>query len=323
MIKRRIGFHDFLIFLSFIACAVVLMLNKNAPTLVLQGVLLWAGCVMPSLFPFFFITNILTSLKTTNKFARIISPFTKKVFRVGGAVGYAYFCSLISGYPVGAKMVSDLKLKGYIGDSESVRASIFCSTSSPAFILSSVGRVMFNDIKFGLLLFLVHFISTFITGVIFSFYRRKDAPCDKILTYSKPNDLFYQSVYSSVISVLLVGGIITLFYLLTELLAFYKILSPMVRLLTLITGNSNFANGVAFGIFECTKGLNALSKGGITFFTLPVCALLCGFGGLSIIMQSLIYLKKAQIKTAPFILSKIVCAVISFVLAMPFSMLFL
>ena len=323
MIKRKIGFYDFLIFLSFTACALILALNKNAPTLVLQGVMLWAGCVMPSLFPYFFITNILSSLKTTNKFARIISPFTKKFFRVGGAVGYAYFCSLISGYPVGAKTVSDLKIKGYINQSESVRASVFCSTSSPAFILASVGGVMFKSVKLGLLLFLVHILSSFITGVIFSFYKRKEKPCDKLLTYNKPQDLFYQSVYSAVISVLLVGSIITLFYLLTEMLIFYKILSPLINLLTLIAGNVDFAKGVALGVFECTKGLSALSKGGITFFTLPTCAFLCGFSGLSIIMQSLIYLKKAQIKTAPFILSKIVCAVISFILAMPFSLLLL
>ena len=319
MIKRKIGFYDFLIFLSFIACAIILALNKSMPRLVMQGVLLWAGCVMPSLFPFMFITNILSSLKTTNKLARFIAPFTKKVFRVSGAVGYAYFCSLISGYPVGAKTVCDLKEKGYLNDAESVRASIFCSTSSPAFMLISVGVVMFNQVKLGVLLLITHILSAFITGYAFSFYKRKEKPYDKILTYTKPQDVFYQSVYSAVISVLIVGGIITLFYLLTELLEYYKILVPLIRLL----GNGNFSKGIVFGLFECTKGLNALSNGTICFFTLPTCAFLCGFGGLSIIMQSVIYLKKAKIKTAPFILSKIVCAVISFVLAMPFSTLLL
>ena len=155
-----------------------------------------------------------------------------------------------------------------------------------------------------------------------SFYKRKDFSENHLppVALKKMDNILYESTYSAVISILVVGGLITIFYLLTEILCALGILSPIISLLEQLFGE-NVAKGVVFGAFECTRGLKTLASGETTFFTLPLCALICGFGGLSVIAQSTAYLKKAKMKTAPFILSKIIMAVIGFILGFIFSCL--
>ncbi len=314
MIKSSVKFLELPLFILLFSFLVVLCVFSRFSNAVMNGINLWFACVLPALFPYLFITTIISSLSITRKIFYKLTPVTRSLFNVSGSVGYAFMLSLISGYPMGAKTVSDLKLAGDIGENESVRASALCSTSSPVFLISTVGGIMFNNKAFGFCVFLVHILSAFLTGIIFSFYKRKDKPVLSApsLASIKSENILYETAYSSVITVLVVGSLITIFYLLTEVLSAFKILTPAISALTFITGNENIAKGIVFGIFECTKGLKTMSVSG--FSALPYVSAVCSFGGFSVIGQSLAFLKKAKIKTAPFIFSKIISAVISLLL---------
>ena len=324
MAKRLSKFVDTALFFLLLCLSVVLCFNKDLSTACIDGIKLWFLCVLPSVFPYFFITTILSNLSLTSKLAKKLSPFTERLFNTSGITGYAYFVSLLSGYPVGAKTVADLREKNFIGEAEAVRASAFCSSSSPMFLISSVGSIMFSNAKFGLILFLVHFLSTILIGIIFSFYKRSEKPLSKY-QISPSNSLdfsLYETTYSAVISVLVVGGLITVFYMLIEVLLSLNLLSPLFFLLEKIVKNGTVSKSIVFGILETTRGYKTLSTLSISFLTLPVCAFFCGFGGFSVIAQSVAYLKKAKIKTAPFILAKVLQAVLSFVLGFVFALIF-
>ena len=173
MSKYLYTFLEFVAFCLLIAFSIILALDKSYSFVVLDGISLWLACVLPSLFPYFFITACLSNLNLTGKFCAKLSPLTTNLFKVNGSVGYAYFISLVSGYPVGAKMVSDLYIGKVISNNEAVRASALCSTSSPMFLISSVGAIMFKNSLFGILLFLSNVLSSMIIGIIFSFYNRE------------------------------------------------------------------------------------------------------------------------------------------------------
>lgn len=168
-------------------------------------------------------------------------------------------------------------------------------------------------------------ISAVVNGFIFSFYKRKDKPYSTTAAPYKStriDGLLYEGVYSSVISVLTVGGMITLFYLITHLLLAYGILNPAIYLVEKITGDARLSVGIVSGLLECTTGLKLIASCGITFFTLPTVAAVCGFGGVSVILQSTSYLKKAKIKVAPFVLSKLSGAAVNFIVGLLFSLFF-
>lgn len=323
LVKRRKLIEAAALILLFIA-AIMLSTSRRYQGAVTDGIKLWAAAVLPALFPYLIITFLVSSLKITGDIANALSPVTKKLFNVSGAVGYALFISLMSGYPVGAKTVSDLKIKGVLSDAESVRAAALCSSSSPMFLIGSIGNLTFNSPLFGFLLFVTHIISVFIVGFVFSFYKRSEEPLMSAANFSASSDnLLYDGVYSAVISVLVVGGIITVFYLLTELLTGIGVLGFASNLITAAIPDVNLADGIITGFFECTKGLKIIATGGISVLTLPISAAICGFGGVSVIMQSVAYLKKAKIKIAPFFLAKILAAIINFCIGIILSAVFL
>ncbi len=318
------NFSQPLIFLFLSLSAIMLSINLNLSNSVLDGIMLWAVCILPSLLPYFFITEILSSMPITSKLSNKLSPVMNRCFKVNGIVGYAYFMSLISGYPMGAKVVSDLKRDKLISHTESIRASALCSTSSPMFLIASVGGLMFNSATFGLLLLLCNFLSSLTVGFVFSFYKRKERPKKNVnYTPTKNPNLINDSIYSAVNSSLFVGGIITLFFVFTEILVCLKLLTPISFIVSKIFGSNTLGKGVAFGLFEYTKGLKTISSAPVTFFTLPLSAGLCGFGGLCVLVQSILLLKSAKIKTTPFILSKILGAVLNFCFGLIFSLIFL
>ena len=303
--------------------AILLSIDRTYSAAVLDGISLWAAAVLPALFPYIVITSFISALRITGKITAALSPITERLFNVNGAVGYALFISLMSGYPVGAKTVSDLKTARLIGDSESVRAAALCSSSSPVFLIGSVGNLTFNNPLFGLCLFITHILSVFTVGFVFSFYKRKEKPIKTpTLTLSNSDNVLFSGVFSAVNSVLLVGGIITVFYLLTEMLNNLGVMNIISGFFGLFTESPAQSYGIANGLFECTRGLKIIAGGGISFFTLPVSAAICGFGGISVIMQSVAYLKKAKIKTAPFLLSKTLAAIVNFCIGLIFSLLF-
>ena len=173
MTKTLNSFFESFLFILLITLSGLLALSPTLSSSVTNGLNLWFACVLPSLFPFFIITACFSYLKITGALSQRLSPLTRRLFNVNGCVGYAFFMSIISGYPMGAKVVSDLRIGGALTKSESVRAVALCSTSSPMFLISSVGTFMFKSTSFGACLFLSHILSALLVGFIFSFYKRK------------------------------------------------------------------------------------------------------------------------------------------------------
>lgn len=321
MAKTLKNFLSYALFFLFIIIALIYSVNRNFVPSFWEGLRLWIFFVLPALFPYFFITAILSSLSVTQKLSLKLSPFTKRFFNVNGTIGYAYFMSLISGYPVGAKLIFDLKENGLISDTESVRGAAICSTTSVSFTVSVIGNAMFKNTLFGIFVFLSAVISSFFVGLVFSFYKRNEKPLEKIYT-SKENttdNVLYNSAYSSVISILIVGALITVFYIFTDMLLKLNVLSPVINFLSLFLGE-DISESITLGFFESTRALQSLSSLPLSFLSLPITSAICGFGGLSVILQSLSYLKRAKIKTAPFLFSKILSAVFNFLISLIFSL---
>lgn len=319
---RRADVNEVALFVLLLCFAGALVFGKGYSYAVTDGIKLWAATLLPALFPYFFITAMLSGLSLTSKLARKLSPATRLLFNAGGITGYAFFISALSGYPVGAKTVADMKTRGLITKTEAIRASAFCSSPSPMFLVASVGGLMFKNKTLGLCAFFCNFLAALTTGIIFSFYKRSDRPSEAEPDLALSNVSLYEATYSSVISILVVGGIIAIFTVLSEIIRDTGAFVPIENFIGLFTENEAVKKGIAAGLPECTAGLKELSLGGTNFFTLPVVAAICGFGGICVIIQSAAYLKSAKIKIAPFLAAKLLEAILSFVFGLLLSLAF-
>ncbi len=279
----------------------------------------WALCVLPSSFPFMFLTSFLTGLSLIERLSQKFSLISKKLLNLPGISLYAISISLLSGYPVGAKTALNLYEGKLLSKNDCFKLCALCSFCSPTFILGSVGSNMLCDLKSGIIILLSHYAACFLSV---PFLRR--IPSSKthapLLTKRNEDNLLYESMYSSVISILCVGGFIIVFHTLSAVLYDMNILKPLIRAVDVIPLFEGLGEGFILGIIEMTGGCNALSLHPSAVSLSLICFLVT-FGGASAIFQQLAYLKRAEINGGAFILIKLLQAVAAFFICLLFSTL--
>ncbi len=285
-----------------------------------EGFSLFINNVAPSLLPFFIFTRLLTALG----WSQLISqPFTKLVYHTyhcPPVAGYVAIMSLMSGYPIGAKLTSDLYLQGIITEKDAKKITTFASTSGPIFVIGAVGAMIFNDAKFGYILYFSHALGAIINGI---FYRGKKTELSVALLPSlqKSQNILSETLTNSIISLALVGAYIALFSMIIDIIFDLKLVAilsyPLQFLLTLCHQPPQLAEGFIVGLFEITKGLKMLSQSGITpSCVLPYASALLSFGGVCIALQSMTFLKDCKISFGYYVLTKTTQATITFALSL-------
>lgn len=322
----RRGFKIFAAAVIFILAVIIAVFPERYLKSSFSGIKLWAFSVLPSLLPYFFLTTVLTKLNVLDGVFKKFDKPNGKLFRVKGIVSYAFFSSVISGYPVGAKILSDLYAGGLISEGEVKRAAPLCSTSGPLFIIGAVGVSMFMNKTAGVIMLIAHVLSAVFAALTFRGVKGEILASDKTLLPQKCDNILYEAAYGAVNSVLIVGAYVAVFFVISDILFDFKILLPLSFVLKPIFSVFG-ANGCEYyfisGLMECTKGAKLLSTLGALPKTVALSASLISFGGVSVIMQSLTYLSGAKVKPLYFLTVKSVQAFYAFLLAFLLSYLFL
>ena len=132
-----------------------------------NGLTLWVNNVIPTLFPFFIATEILYNTSIINILSKILEKPVKNLFNVPGQGAFVLLMGTISGYPTGAKIVSNLKSQNILSKEEAERLISFTNNSGPLFILGTVGISLLSNKKIGYILLISHLISCIIVGISF------------------------------------------------------------------------------------------------------------------------------------------------------------
>ena len=295
--------------LTFMAGAIIIYPERYI-SCCYTGFALWAQCVLPSLFPFMVITLILIKTGFAEKAALPLKRVTG-IFNLPPAAAVCFIISMFSGYPAGAKALTEFYESGCFSQSDCKKLSLFCSTSGPLFILGSVGVKMLGQRQAGWKILAAHLIAVLAVGLMLSFIFKKGesrtfkrAPVDK--------NVLYNSFYGAVISVAVAGGFIAFFCVAAQILTDFNILLPIEKFLCLFT-DADSASAVSRGLIEITAGCKGLAEADGNL-TLPFAGFLITFGGVSIIMQQLSYLLKAKVNPLLFVGVKLLQGVVCFLI---------
>ena len=177
----------------FVVITIYLVIfSKSNLTAAKNGLTLWATCVVPSLFPFFVITNLLSHTKVVSFTGKLLDKFMRPLFNVPGIGGFVFVMGLISGYPVGAKVVSDFRQEDLVTKDEGERMLAFTNNSGPLFIISSVGISLFGDTTTGLLLLCTHVLACITVGIILGkFSKKSDEEFRAKIIFSQRNNTHF------------------------------------------------------------------------------------------------------------------------------------
>ncbi len=302
--KNKISFNLVLAFL-FIFLTFALVIDPSKYIAVsLNGLLVWATVILPAILPFLLFSKFLTKLGVVDFFSKIISPLTKFLFKTDGTSAYVFTLSILSGYPVGAKITSDLFEDGRISKKQAMKIMTFSACSGPMFVLGTVGIGLFLSAKAGYIMLSAHILGAVLNGILYrGLFNEPPSKTEKTPPKVSDDDFLYQTAIQSANSMLVVGVYIVLFFVIIEFFMATLNLSPSVF------------SAILSGFFEITRSCQELAILNISLSLKTILAsIIISFGGISTTVQSLAFLKKMEFKTPFFLLLKLTHAIFAGIL---------
>lgn len=315
--------NKIIILLILFVCIIFILNPELYSKSCLNAISVWTLKVLPVLFPFFVFTRIIVNLSEfkTNK----MDKFFNNIYRVPKFGFKIFLLSVISGYPMGAKLICTLNEQGIIQKKEAEKMMSFCSVSGPMFIIGTVGVNIFLSYKAGLIILIANIIAALINGLIY----RKDKYVEKEVSYSgKKNDnILSSSVYDATLSILMVCAYIVISFLIIDVLINLHVIDNLSNAIcTIFNCPQNFdtIKSSIIGIFEITRGIIELNNVNISLTLKTIIASgLIGFGGISILLQSLSFLNQLKISTKTIVKQKTTQALLCLIITIPLAIIFI
>lgn len=130
--------YKFVLFCILLFTLLVLFNPKLALEGAKGGLLLWFQSLLPALLPFMILSGILVETRVLLPFCRLIHHPLHHLFPISPAGCIALFLGFFCGFPVGARVVSDLLRSRQITPSEAQYLLGICNNFSPAFLTGFV-----------------------------------------------------------------------------------------------------------------------------------------------------------------------------------------
>lgn len=309
-------------FLILIICILVGILKY--PTLSLSGasdgLSTWFNIVVPSLLPFFIVSEILIGIGFIDLIGKLLEPLMKPIFNLPGVGAFPFSMSIVSGYPMGVKIVSNLRQNKSITKTEAERMVCSSSTSGPLFMLGAVSVGMLNNPSLAPLIIYPHYLGAITLGLVFRFYKKnEDISTSNKMPINKINYsiglILANSVKKSINTIALIGGFMIFYSVLTELLFASKIFNLAIGSINNIIPvkiNIDALKGFIAGLLEITTGCKKVSMANINLiYKITIINFLIGWSGFSIHSQALSFISSTDINSALYLFAKFLHGVFS------------
>ena len=279
--------------------------------------------MLPSLFPFFVATELLCKTNFTYILGKLFNKFMKPIFNVPGESAIALILGTISGYPVGAKVVCNLKKEKIISKIEAERLIAYTNNSGPLFILATVGISLYSNKRLGFILLISHIISSILVGYFFRFWKREKLEIsfkekkfndqNFPITLSNFGEILGNSIKSAISNIVSIGGFIVLFSVILSILNTSGIINLISNFFYIFSIPKEISSALFTGIIELTNGVNLSTILYKNYHLLSVLltSFLLGFGGISVLLQVYSIISKENISIKPYIIGKLLHGIFS------------
>jgi len=307
-------FYSILIMTVLVFCGFeILSESETIMNAVIYSFDIWVNNLIPSMFPFFVLSEILINYGFVELISELFKPIFQKLFKMNSNAAFIFIMSMLSGFPSNAKYTRQLYMDGKLTDKEATKILMFSHFSNPLFILGTISITFLNSKKLGLIVLISHYISNIIIGILFRNYNKTDIIKEK---YSFKNVILSMhnkrinnnksfgciitnALTNSINTLLLILGVVTTFLIITTIID--NNFHPDLLTKTFLSG-----------FLEMTQGLKHISLLNTTkeFKTILITSIL-SFGGLSVHTQILSIISDTKIKYKPFLLARLIHVVIS------------
>lgn len=250
-----------------------------------HGLKLCVNTVIPTLFPFLVLSELL--VKSSGSLLKgLFSRPMRLLFGVSGAGSFALALGAICGFPVGARTAVGAYDNGLMTKRETERVLAFCSYPSPAFMISTVGATLWRDRTLGILMYVSVLLSGVIYGIVSAFFpvRKDRAELGGRIPKAEPNDnsdgtpliaILPNAVTSAALATLGICAFVTFFSCAVGLLS---------HLLSSFLGGA-LSQALICSVLELTAGAAATTAVHPKKLGLLLCTAAASWSGLSVHLQ--------------------------------------
>lgn len=327
-LKSKDGIKNFFfIFVILFLVTSIIIYPKNSVDTALEAVNTWIFIIIPSMFPFFIGAELLTHSGLIDLIGTILEPIMYPIFRVPGKGSFVFAMSVTSGYPVGASLVSNIRMNNSISKDEAQRLISFSNTSGPLFMIGAVAIGMLKNPAAGTLLSIAHYISAITVGLLFRFYGSKSYKKNILIkdNYFKRSltslvelknkrlgsisTIMSKSIESAFSSMFMIGGFLIIYSVVIEILNITNIIPSISIALSSIIPfdlDINSINSLLSGLLELTSGCKKVASLNIDLvWKLCMISFLIGWGGLSVHSQAISFLSKTDVNIKLYLFSQV------------------
>ena len=243
------------------------------------GMTLWLNTLIPTLLPFIILTGILTRIDNIQKILSPLESYFRVLLGVSSWGGYVFLLGMLCGYPLGAKLASDLYESDKISKKEAVYLSTFCNNPSPAFVITYLGKLCLKDVVPAYFIL----ISLFSANLICMLFFRYAVYKNQILTSAQYTDtrnekevmstvpagnIVNTSIMNGFETITRLGGYILIFSLVFTCIRHYWPFSEQTSILftspiELTTGLQQIAHSRYSWRFRCISSITLTAFGGL------------------------------------------------------------
>lgn len=261
---------------------------------------IWITSLLPALFPFFIVSDILINYDVIKYFPKVIRNSIKYLFNVSDNGLVIILLSMLSGFPSNARNIKNMYLDKKITKEEGEHLLYFTHFSNPMFILGTIPLIL-NSNKISKYILISHYLANIILGICLRKYNRVNDSNNSNYKEDKHNFglVLTTSIRKSLDSVLSILGTLTVFLIMSTLLInFFNL--------------DNTSSLLIKSILELTSGLKELgSYNLLNKYLLIISSCILSFGGLSVHMQVINELVDTDISYKNYFIGRILQVVLS------------
>lgn len=258
-----------------------------------NGLRICAHAIIPSLFPFFVVINLLCALGYTQIFG-----------------ASCLLLGLIGGYPVGAQTIVNQYRNGAIGKTDAQHMILYCNNAGPAFIFGVVGYGVFQSFWVGLALYLIHAASAVILGKMIFRGRNSESHSMSETNGTPP---FSKALTDAVRQAGITAIQVCIF------VVFFSVLCSYLQFFLPAHWKKNPFVLLGLGCLELAGGISMLSEIPNQAVLFCLSSFLLGFGGLCVTFQTFSILDETDLSGKYYLSAKFLHGLLSVLLAVPTS----
>jgi len=293
----------------------------------IEGCKLWYAAILPTLFPFLVICNLLIAYDGISLYSKFLGPVLCRPLGLSKSCSFPLAASLLCGYPLGAKYCADVYNLGYIEKREYIRLLNIATNCGPLFILGPVSTALLDDIRFGYLLLIANYISPILIGLLTKKgdYKIKKSKDNIFVNKKTFGEIFKISIEKAINTTLSIGGFIIIFSVVIGIIKSSGSLHFIFNNIELFASSPKDSIYALFlGSLEITNGCNLIATSTFNFsIKLSIISFFCSFSGLCIIAQVSSFVSKDKISMLRYSCLKFLQGVISFVITFIISYFYL